>query len=62
MSNCKINDIGARDMVDFLLRINTLELDELDLSYNFISDVGCAHIANILTQGKKIRKLNLSSC
>jgi hypothetical protein len=49
MSNCKINDIGARDMVDFLLRINTLELDELDLSYNFISDVGCAHIANILT-------------
>ena len=61
LKGCVLNDDMVYQIVGQLIGIENLQMDELDLSYNEITSVGCKHLASLLAADKRIKKINLSA-
>jgi hypothetical protein len=60
LKGCNINDSLLHDLVAHLIKNSSLEISEIDLSLNQITEVGCAHLAAIFSTDKPIKAINLS--
>ena len=59
LSDCQLDDDALMEITACLLSKQDLKLEDLDLSDNLIQDVGCKHVALILSS-TKIKRINLS--
>ena len=62
LSNCKLKDEHVGRVVHNILKhqYDSFEIEELDLSDNYITIEGCEYLATLLMTNKKLLKLDVS--
>ena len=62
VTGCGISDIGVQSLAEAIAANGSIRLEELDISYNNIGDMGLARIATALQINTTIKYFSMSHC